>query len=83
MPTYEYECEACHHTFELTQRFTDPPPKACPRCQGRVRKVFHPVGIIFKGSGWHVTDYDKHGAKGSRNPVKDPTSKDKVTVPDD
>jgi putative FmdB family regulatory protein len=63
MPRYEYECEKCHHTFELTQRFSDPPARECPRCHGPVRKVFYPVGIIFKGSGWHVTDYDKNGAK--------------------
>ena len=63
MPRYEFQCENCSHTFELTQRFSDPPPKKCPRCQGPVQKVFHPVGIIFKGSGFHVNDYGKYGAK--------------------
>ena len=64
MPTYEYECEGCHHSFEIRQRSSCPPPKSCPRCRAPVRKVFYPVGVIFKGSGWHVTDYDSNGPKG-------------------
>jgi putative FmdB family regulatory protein len=86
MPTYEYECEGCHHTFEVAQRFSDPPPKACPRCRGRVRKVFYPVGVIFRGSGWHVTDYDKNGPKGSPSSGSSgngSSKKDKVSSRDD
>ncbi len=56
MPTYEYECTKCDHTFELVQSFSDKPRSRCPVCRGRVRKVIHPAGIIFKGDGWYATD---------------------------
>lgn len=56
MPTYEYECTACGHNFELVQKFSDDPVTQCPECAGRVRKIFHPAGIIFKGEGWYATD---------------------------
>ncbi|MCL5256537.1 MAG: zinc ribbon domain-containing protein, partial [Chloroflexi bacterium] len=55
MPTYEYECASCGHRFEKVQGFSEEPLKECPVCEGPVRKVFHPVGIIFKGTGWYVT----------------------------
>jgi putative FmdB family regulatory protein len=57
MPTYEYECTDCGHRFERVQRMTDDPVKACEKCSGPVRKVLFPVGIVFKGSGFYVTDY--------------------------
>lgn len=58
MPTYEYECTKCGHEFELDQRITDPPRKRCPVCRGKViRLVSGGGGIIFKGTGFHVTDY--------------------------
>ncbi len=56
MPNYEYECAACNHRFERLQRFSDPPVDTCPQCGNAVRRVLHPVGIVFKGSGWYVTD---------------------------
>lgn len=56
MPTYEYECDSCGHRFEKVQSFSEKPLRECPVCEGPVRKVFYPVGIIFKGSGWYVTD---------------------------
>ena len=56
MPTYEYECTKCSHGFEVMQRFSDEPLTQCPECQGRLRKVFHAAGIIFKGEGWYATD---------------------------
>lgn len=56
MPTYEYECTKCGHTFELVQSFSDKPRSRCPLCRGRVRKVIHAAGIIFKGDGWYATD---------------------------
>jgi putative FmdB family regulatory protein len=56
MPIYEYECENCGHHFERFQSVQDAPLRQCPQCSGRVHKVFHPVGIIFKGSGWYITD---------------------------
>jgi|DewCreStandDraft_5_1066085.scaffolds.fasta_scaffold03324_9 putative FmdB family regulatory protein len=59
MPTYEYECRECSVRFERIQRFSDEPIKTCPECGGPVRRVFHPVGIVFKGSGWYCTDNRK------------------------
>lgn len=57
MPIYEYECEACGVRFERFQRITDKPLTVCPECDGRVYRVLQPVGIIFKGSGFYVTDH--------------------------
>ena len=56
MPTYEYECTECAHRLEVMQRFSDKPLTQCPECRGRLRKVFHAAGIIFKGEGWYATD---------------------------
>ena len=57
MPLYEYRCSACAHRFEVRQGFNDPPLASCPQCQGAAQRVIQPVGIVFKGSGWHSTDY--------------------------
>lgn len=56
MPLYEYECRECGDRFERRQRVHDDPVSECPTCGGSVRRVLFPVGIIFKGSGWYVTD---------------------------
>jgi putative FmdB family regulatory protein len=57
MPIYEYECESCRIRFERLQHFKDEPIKECPECGGAVHRVLQPVGIIFKGSGFYVTDH--------------------------
>lgn len=57
MPIYEYECEACNHRFEVIQKVSDKPIKKCVLCQGKVHKVLSAPGLLFKGSGWYVTDY--------------------------
>lgn len=57
MPVYEYLCQSCRHRFEVTQRMSDPPLKACERCGQPVSKLISPPAIMFKGSGWYVTDY--------------------------
>lgn len=57
MPIYEYQCEACSHKFEVIQKFSDDPIKACVVCSGPVHRVLSPPGLVFKGSGWYVTDY--------------------------
>ena len=56
MPIYDYACDSCGHRFEARQRFADDPLTVCPECSGHIRRVIHPSGIIFKGSGWYVTD---------------------------
>ena len=57
MPTYSYACTVCDHTFDVRQSFTDEPLKDCPVCfDSSLRKVIHPVGIAFKGSGFYKTD---------------------------
>ena len=56
MPLYEYQCEVCGVRFERRQRMSDEPVKICPECGGKVHRLIQPVGIIFKGSGFYVTD---------------------------
>lgn len=56
MPTYEYACAECGERLEAVQKFSDDPLTECPACRGRLRKVFSPVGIVFKGSGFYRTD---------------------------
>lgn len=56
MPTYSYHCDTCGHDFEAVQRFTDDPLTACPECGAPIRRVIQPVGVVFKGSGWYITD---------------------------
>ncbi len=57
VPIYEYECESCDERFELMQKFSDKPVKKCPKCGGAVHKVLSPPALLFKGTGWYVTDY--------------------------
>jgi putative FmdB family regulatory protein len=61
MPTYGYRCGSCGHQFEIVQRISDEPLKACPECQGKLTKILYPVGISFKGSGFYTTDYKGSG----------------------
>ncbi len=61
MPLYEYKCDACGATFEVIQRFSDPPIDKCRVCGGPVHKLLSAPAIQFKGSGWYVTDYAKKG----------------------
>ena len=56
MPIYEYACTACGERTEAKQGFDDPPLEECPHCGGRLRKLYSPVGIVFKGSGFYSTD---------------------------
>ena len=56
MPTYQYACTSCAERLEVVQRFTDDPLTECPECGGTLRKVFSPVGVVFKGSGFYKTD---------------------------
>ena len=67
MPTYEYRCTNCGEHLEVVQSFSDDPLTACPHCEGPLRKVFSPVGIVFKGSGFYKTD-NRGSGKGSSKP---------------
>ncbi|QWC84148.1 FmdB family transcriptional regulator [Nocardioidaceae bacterium] len=65
MPTYQYACTACDHAFEQVQSFSEDSLTVCPECQGRLRKVYNAVGVVFKGSGFYKTD-SRNGAKGTK-----------------
>jgi len=56
VPTYQYACTECAHAFDQFQSFTDDTLTECPQCQGRLRKLFNAVGVVFKGSGFYRTD---------------------------
>ena len=65
MPMYEYECLTCGIHFERRQHFSDPPLQQCPECRGKVRRVFSPPAIVFKGSGFYITDNRSNGRGGN------------------
>ena len=56
MPTYQYRCTECGDELEAVQKFTDPSLTECPSCEGRLRKIYNAVGVVFKGSGFYRTD---------------------------
>jgi putative FmdB family regulatory protein len=64
MPIYEYRCDN-GHTFEVTQRMTDEPLTECQECGAPVQRVFHPVAVHFKGSGFYTTDYGRKKSGGA------------------
>src|ERR1700728_3299280 len=74
VPTYQYTCTECGEPVEVVQKFTDDPLSECTACGGRLRKVFSPVGIVFKGSGFYRTD----SRKGSL-PADKPEKSEKAT----
>ena len=74
MPTYVYKCDDCEHSFEARQSFSDDPLTECPSCEiGEVRRVIHNVGVVFKGSGFYITDSrdGKNGHLGGVNGQSD------------
>ncbi|WP_461247719.1 FmdB family zinc ribbon protein [Treponema sp. R6D11] len=76
MPTYEYECKNCSHTFEVFQSMNDPPLKECPKCGKEVRRlIFGGAGVIFKGSGFYVTDKGKSTTEANSKPSSDKKTK--------
>lgn len=68
MPVYEYECESCSCQFELKQSFTDESVAICPKCKKRARRVFVPVPVIFKGTGFYVTDHKSENSTLGKKP---------------
>jgi putative FmdB family regulatory protein len=77
MPTYEYECTKCSHSFEVFQAMSDEPLKKCPKCGKQIRRlIFGGAGVIFKGSGFYVTD-KASGKSGGKNTTPAGASSDK------
>lgn len=74
MPVYTYECQECGVRFNAKQSFTDSPIDVCPECGGQTHKVIGPVGVVFKGSGFYVTD-----SRSNRSNLTGSTKKDKDT----
>ena len=80
MPTYEYVCHDCHKEFEEFQSITAPPLKTCPFCGGKVeRKISAGSGLLFKGSGFYITDY-KNNKKGNGKKSATDSPKTKKSV---
>ena len=65
MPIYSYKCDKCGARFDRMQKFTDKPLTRCPECRGPVKRLIQPAGIVFKGSGWYVTDSRDSGSSSS------------------
>jgi putative FmdB family regulatory protein len=70
VPTYEYQCDACHRVFEVRQRITEAPLTTCDACGGSVRRLISPAPFILKGEGWYVTDYPSEARKKGMNSEK-------------
>ncbi len=77
MPIYTYECESCGDRFEAKQRFQDASLTVCSTCEGELHRMIQPVGIVFKGSGFYVTD-----SRGKQNLATSATPKDEDTSAD-
>ncbi|MBI1846353.1 MAG: zinc ribbon domain-containing protein, partial [Candidatus Rokubacteria bacterium] len=73
MPTYEYQCDACHQVFEVRQRITESPLTRCEACGGSVRRLLSAAPFILKGEGWYVTDYPSEARKKAKASEKSTT----------
>jgi len=81
VPTYQYACTECGERLEAVQSFSDPALTDCPVCQGRLRKVFNSVGVVFKGSGFYRNDSRKPAKESSSTETKKPeTAKPETTA---
>ena len=81
MPVYEYECGQCHNRFDLRQGFHEEPQAVCPQCKEPARRVFYPTAVVFKGSGFYITDSRKN--KGDEPKVEKPKVEKKETATTD
>jgi len=76
MPTYGYECKSCHHNFDVFQNINDNPIETCPKCQKQVRRLINGgMGVIFKGSGFYVTDKKNNVGAKLKHAAKTDTAK--------
>ncbi len=83
MPTYQYACTECGHAFEQFQSFSDDALTECPQCEGRLRKLFNAVGVVFKGSGFYRTDSREKSSSSASSMKTESTSESKSdTKPD-
>jgi putative FmdB family regulatory protein len=83
VPTYQYACTACGHQLEAVQSFKDEPLTVCPECEGRLRKLFSSVGVVFKGSGFYRTDNrPKEPSSASSSSTKSDSAKSDSTKSD-
>ena len=78
MPIYEYACTACGERTEAKQSFADPPLTECPQCGGSLRKLYSPVGIVFKGSGFYSTDAKKKSSSSTTSSKSETKSESKT-----
>ncbi|MQY29772.1 FmdB family zinc ribbon protein [Nocardia aurantia] len=69
MPTYSYQCTQCGDKFDIVQSFSDDALTTCEKCDGKLRKLFNSVGIVFKGSGFYRTD-SRNGSSSATEPAK-------------
>ncbi|MEE9203189.1 MAG: zinc ribbon domain-containing protein [Dehalococcoidia bacterium] len=84
MPIYEFRCGSCGHYFEVKRGFGDTSPATCPECQGESQKMFRPVPIIYKGSGFYATDHRPTGWKAEEPKEKTPAkTEDKAAKAED
>lgn len=78
MPLYDYKCSACGKVREHRQRISDEPLRECPECGGEYKRIISSVGIIFKGSGFHINDY-RGGKSAESGDAKEKPSGDKAS----
>ena len=76
MPLYTYRCNQCDHEFQIRQRMVDDPLTDCPVCGGGVRRVVSSVGVVFKGSGFYVTDNRSSNVNGKSTKAKNKEAKE-------
>jgi putative FmdB family regulatory protein len=81
MPTYEYACTACGERTEAKQSFDDPPLEVCPHCGGKLRKLYSPVGIVFRGSGFYSTEQRKGASKTAKSDSSSDKTESKKSSP--
>lgn len=81
MPTYQYACTECGHAFEQFQSFSDDSLTVCPECEGRLRKVFNAVGVVFKGSGFYRTDSRSDSSSSSSSSSSTPSTSSTSSTP--
>ena len=81
MHLYEYRCRSCNHQFEIQQSFSDDALTVCPECQGDLRKVFNPVGISFKGTGFYKNDSRSSSSSSSTSSTSSTSGGDSTPAP--